>query len=87
MAGLCHHEVEDYADLAGLPPVQMIVGTQDILLQDNLAMAQRFFAAGVDMDLRVYPASPHGFTGQPTPMAGDALQDIRSWLHDRQVRR
>jgi acetyl esterase len=53
---------------------------RDILLQDNLAMAVRLSAAGVDVDLRVYPASPHGFTRHPTSMARAAMDDIHSWL-------
>lgn len=69
-----------YADLAGLPPVLMVVGESDILLEDNLAMAARLSAAGVDVDLRLYPDAPHAFTGHPTPMAQAALDDIGSWL-------
>jgi acetyl esterase/lipase len=69
-----------YADLTGLPPVLVVVGADDILLEDNLAMAVRLSAAGVDVDLRVYPASPHGFTGHPTSMARAATDDIESWL-------
>jgi dienelactone hydrolase len=69
-----------YAELSNLPPVLMIVGDADILLQDNLAMAARLSASGADVDLRVYPDSPHGFTGHPTPMAQAALDDIHTWL-------
>lgn len=69
-----------YADLANLPPTLMVVGDADILLQDNLAMAARLSASRVDVDLRVYPDSPHGFTGHPTPMAQAALDDIDTWL-------
>lgn len=69
-----------YADVGGLPPVLIVVGADDILLQDNLAMAVRLSAAGVDVDLRVYPASPHGFTGHPTSMAKAAMADVHSWL-------
>lgn len=70
-----------YADPADLPPVLMVVGDADILLHDNLAMAAHFSAAGVDVELRLYPDAPHGFTGHPTPMARAALDDIKSWLN------
>ncbi|GAA4965118.1 alpha/beta hydrolase [Kineococcus glutinatus] len=69
-----------YAELGGLPPVLVVVGADDVLLQDNLAMAVRLSAAGVDVDLRVYPASPHGFTGHATAMARAALDDVETWL-------
>ncbi len=69
-----------YADLAGLPPVLIVVGADDVLLQDNLAMAGRLSAAAVDVDLRIYPASPHGFTGHGTLMARAAMNDIETWL-------
>ena len=69
-----------YADLAGLPPVLVVVGTEDVLLEDNLALAARLSAAGVDVDLRVYPGSPHGFTGHPTPIGQVAREDIETWL-------
>ncbi|MEH0108109.1 alpha/beta hydrolase [Tersicoccus sp. MR15.9] len=72
-----------FADLRGLPPVLMIVGADDVLLEDNLAMAARLSAAGVAVDLRVYPAAPHGFTGHATPMAQAALGQIDAWLGER----
>jgi acetyl esterase len=72
-----------YADLRGLPPALLVVGSLDILLEDNLVMAARLSAAGGEVDLGVYPESPHGFTSFPTAMAGAALRDIESWLADR----
>ncbi|MFD4025673.1 alpha/beta hydrolase [Streptomyces sp. NPDC058576] len=72
-----------YADLAGLPPALLVVGAEDILLEDNLTLAGRLSAAGNDVELRVYPASPHGFTGHPTALAATALDGINSWLRDR----
>ncbi|MFC8042501.1 alpha/beta hydrolase [Nocardia sp. NPDC057353] len=69
-----------YADLSDLPPALVVVGEEDILLEDNLAMAARLSAAGSEVDLRVYPAAPHGFTGHPTPMARAARDDIDTWL-------
>jgi acetyl esterase len=72
-----------YGDLRGLPPAKLVVGGLDILLEDNLVMAARLSAAGCEVDVRVYPESPHGFTLHPTAMARAALDDIESWLADR----
>lgn len=72
-----------YADLHDLPPLLLIVGAGDILLEDNVAMASRLAVAGVDVTLGIYPASPHGFTNHPTTIAATARDDIESWLLDR----
>jgi acetyl esterase len=72
-----------FGDLRGLPPVLVVVGALDILLQDNLVMAARLSAAGGEVDVRVYPESPHGFTLHPTAMARTALNDIDAWLAGR----
>jgi acetyl esterase/lipase len=72
-----------FGDLKGLPPALLLVGTSDVLLDDNLAMAARLSSAGGQVDLRVYPESPHGFTSFPTAMAEAAMAGIESWLDDR----
>ena len=72
-----------FGDLRGLPPVLLTVGAADVLLEDNLAMAARLSAAGNEVDLRIYPESPHGFTGHATAVAGTALDGVGSWLSDR----
>ncbi|MFH9298764.1 alpha/beta hydrolase [Streptomyces sp. NPDC017520] len=72
-----------YADLSGLPPALLVVGSDDVLLEDNLTLAGRLAAAGNDVELRVYPEAPHGFTGHPTALAATALEGIHSWLRDR----
>ncbi len=72
-----------YGDLHGLPPTLLVVGTMDVLLEDNLAMAGRLSAAGNDVDLRVYPESGHGFTSYPTAMAAAALEGIETWISAR----
>jgi acetyl esterase/lipase len=72
-----------YGDLRGLPPALLVVGGVDVLLEDNLVMAARLSAAECEVDIRVYPESPHGFTLHPTAMGKAALADIESWLDDR----
>ncbi|MEU6626804.1 alpha/beta hydrolase [Streptomyces parvus] len=72
-----------YADLSGLPPALLVVGGEDVLLEDNLTLAGRLSAAGNDVELRVYPAAPHGFTGHPTALAATAIDGVNSWLSER----
>jgi monoterpene epsilon-lactone hydrolase len=40
-----------YADLTGLPPLLVMVGTAEILLEDSIRLAAKAEAAGVDVDL------------------------------------
>jgi acetyl esterase len=72
-----------YGDLQDLSPALLSVGALDPVLEDTLLMAMRLSAAGNEVDLRVYPESPHGFTGMPTAMARAANEDIDTWLAAR----
>jgi acetyl esterase len=72
-----------YGELHDLPPALLTVGALDPVLEDTLLMAMRLSAAGGEVDLRVYPESPHGFTGMPTAMARAANEHIDSWLAAR----
>jgi acetyl esterase/lipase len=73
-----------YGDLSGLPPALLVVGTLDILLEDNLATAARLSSAGGEVDVRVYPEYPTASPPSrfPTAMAA-AARGIESWLADR----
>ncbi|MGP9022847.1 alpha/beta hydrolase [Streptomyces sp. BR1] len=51
-----------YADLAGLPPARIVVGTEDPLLDDSLFLAGRWRAAGAPVQLGVVAGAMHGFT-------------------------
>ncbi|WP_035791398.1 alpha/beta hydrolase [Kitasatospora mediocidica] len=51
-----------FADLTGLPPARMVVGTEDPLLDDSLFLAQRWRAAGSLVQLGVVAGAMHGFT-------------------------
>ena len=72
-----------FGDLRDLPPTLVIIGALDVVFEDNLVMVARLAAAGNEVDLRVYPESPHGFTGHPTGMARAALDDRDAWLAGR----
>jgi acetyl esterase/lipase len=72
-----------FGDLTDLPPSLLVVGTDDILFEDSLQMAMRLAAAGGEVDLRVFPEAPHGFTSFPIAMARAAWEDIEGWLGER----
>ena len=48
-----------YADLAGLPPLLIHVGSREILLDDSVRLAARARAAGVLVELKIWPVVPH----------------------------
>jgi len=48
-----------YADLRGLPPLLIHVGADETLRDDSTELATRARAAGVRVDLTVWPAVPH----------------------------
>ena len=50
-----------YADLTGLPPLLIQVGTDEILLDDSLRFAKNAEAAGVEVELSVWDGMFHVF--------------------------
>lgn len=66
-----------YADLSGLPPVLIQVGTDEILLDDARRCAARAREAGVDVTLEVWDEMFHVFQLIPfLPETKEALQSI-----------
>ncbi|MGO4446999.1 alpha/beta hydrolase [Mycobacterium sp. 2YAF39] len=51
------------ADLSGLPPAWMGVGTLDLFHDEDLAYAERLKAAGVPCDIEIVEGAFHGFDG------------------------
>jgi len=65
------------ADLAGLPPMCLVVGTLDPLLSDSELFAAALEKAGVPAELHVYDDGIHAFVQMPTlDMAGDAIAKL-----------
>jgi len=50
-----------HADLCGLPPMLIHVGANELLLDDSRRLAERATAAGVPVDLSIWPVVPHGW--------------------------
>jgi acetyl esterase/lipase len=72
-----------YADLHGLPPCLVSVGTCDHLLDDSLVLATRAAAAGVDVDLVVLPELPHAFQAFPCAMTKYWSDRQAEWMGAR----
>jgi monoterpene epsilon-lactone hydrolase len=73
------------ANLAGFPPLLLQVGTNEVLLDDSTRLAQRAWAAGVDVILDVTADVPHvfqAFTGI-LDEADEALDRAASFLTRR----
>jgi len=74
-----------YGDLAGLPPLRVHVGDDEVLLDDSRRYVERAVSAGVDATLDVWMGMAHGFTNAVGSMhaANQALDAIGAFLMDR----
>ena len=50
-----------HASLAGLPPVRIDIGDDEVLLADSIRYAERALAAGVELTLSIWEGMPHVF--------------------------
>ncbi len=71
-----------YADFAGLPPLLIHVGTDEVLRDDSTRLADRARAAGVRVELRVWPVVPHAWqlAPQKIPEARESLRESAAFL-------
>ncbi len=72
-----------FADLHGLPPALVSVGTADHLLDDSLLFASRFAAAENDLELFVAPDMPHGFQAFPCGITTAWERAMNDWFAAR----
>ncbi len=72
-----------FAEPAGLPPMFVMVGEAETLLDDSRRFAQRAQDAGVDCTLEVYPEMIHVFPAFAgiVPEGDAAVDDIARFLH------
>jgi len=73
-----------YGDLAGLPPVRVQVGNDEVLLDDSRRYVERAVAAGVDAKLDLWMGMPHGFVSGVGMLnaASEALGAIGTFLNN-----
>ncbi len=74
-----------YADLKGLPPLLLQVGTAETLLDDTRRAAERAKAAGVQVTVEEYDECFHVFQqmGPELPESRQALESIGTFVRQR----
>lgn len=71
-----------FADLKGLPPMLIQVGSDEMMLDDSVLFAERARAAGVAVSLQVWAGMWHVFHQHVTalPEAGDGILALADYL-------
>lgn len=74
-----------YADLAGLPPILILVGTWEVLLDDSMRFAERAKAAGVDVQIDVWDGMIHEwpFFAAIIPEGREAIDQMGVYIRRR----
>ncbi|MGM7678617.1 alpha/beta hydrolase [Microbacterium sp. A94] len=74
-----------YADLSGLPPVLVTVGTDELLFDDSVRVVRKIRDAGGSADLDVWPKMIHifPFFASQVPESKRAMDYIARFMKDR----
>jgi epsilon-lactone hydrolase len=74
-----------YGDLTGLPPLLVIVGSEEALLDDSIRLARKAGVAGVQTTLIIEPDMQHVFPifAGRIPEADTAIAEIGDWIRQR----
>lgn len=74
-----------YADLRGMPPMFLQYGSDEALVGEGRALADKAKAAGVDVRLDVFPGMLHTFhmMAGRAPEADDGIARFAAWLRPR----
>ncbi len=74
-----------YADLSGLPPLLIQVGTNEVLLDEGLEIARRAEQAGCDVTLQQWDDMTHVWHWYASifPEAQQAIEAVGNWVRDR----
>ena len=71
-----------YADLKGLPPILIQVGSEELLLSDATCFAEQAQAAGIKVTLQVWKGMQHEwhFAANILPEGRQAIEDIGQFI-------
>ena len=71
-----------FGDFAGLPPLDIHVGDAEVLLGDSLGVAEKAKAAGVPVNLEVWPEMLHIWQvlWPMLPEGADAVQKAAAFV-------
>ena len=74
-----------HADLRGLPPILIHVGDSETLLDDSVRFAERARAAGVDVEVDVWPEMIHVWHAFAPllPEAGQAIDKLAEFIKSK----
>ena len=74
-----------FADLGGLPPILIQVGTHDVLCGEAKILSDKIKSAGGDVTLEIWPKMMHvwHFMGSRLPEARRAVEAIAAFLMDK----
>jgi epsilon-lactone hydrolase len=74
-----------YADLTGLPPILILVGTWEVLLDDSTRFADRARKAGVEVRLEVWEEMIHiwPYFAPAIPEANQAIDQMAAYIREK----
>jgi acetyl esterase/lipase len=74
-----------YADLTGLPPIQVYYGDHELFVGEAIEFANRAKNAGVDVSLRSVPEGQHNFIlgAGRVPEVDRAIEGMGQWLRSK----
>jgi epsilon-lactone hydrolase len=74
-----------YADLEGLAPMLIHVGTREVLLDDSIRFTDKARAAGVEVDLKVWPGMFHvfQFCAPIVPESRESVAEIGAFCREK----
>lgn len=80
-----HYASPLYGDASGLPPTLIHVGSDEILRDDAVRMAEKLRAAGCEVEIEVWPRMPHAWHhyARILPEAREAIERIGAFLQQR----